>query len=314
MPDCLGIDTSNYTTSAALYCKQGILQRKKLLPVREGALGLRQSDAVFHHVQQLPELVEALLKESDGCIGAVGVSSRPRDQAGSYMPCFTVGTGVARSLAAALKIPLFYFSHQAGHIAAALYSAGCMEWVERPFLAFHVSGGTTEAVRVTPDPEGILRADIAATSLDLKAGQAIDRVGGLLGLPFPSGRAMEALALASKAEFRPRASMKGGNCSLSGVQNQCEKLLREGAPKEDVALYCLLSVHAALDAMAASLTEKHPGLPILFAGGVSGCSILRERLSRKYQAKFAEPDFSSDNAAGVALLASLRLNHIMGNE
>lgn len=314
MPDCLGIDTSNYTTSAALYSKQEILQRKKLLPVRKGTLGLRQSDAVFHHVQQLPELLEALLKETEGRIEGVGVSSRPRDQEGSYMPCFTVGMGMARPLAAALKIPLFYFSHQAGHIAAALYSAGCMDWLGRPFLAFHVSGGTTEAVLVTPDPERVLQADIVATSLDLKAGQAIDRVGGLLGLPFPAGRALEALALASKAKFCPRASMKGCDCSLSGVQNQCEKLMREDASKEDVALYCLLSVHAALDAMAAALTEKYPGLPMLFAGGVSSCSILRERLGRKYQAKFAEPDFSSDNAAGVALLAAVRLNRIMGNE
>ena len=230
------------------------------------------------------------------------------------MPCFTVGMGVARSLAAALQVPLFCFSHQAGHIAAALYSAGCMDWLKRPFLAFHVSGGTTEAVLAAPDPERVLRAEIVASSLDLKAGQAIDRVGGLLGLPFPAGRAMEALALASKADFRPKASMKGGDCSLSGVQNQCEKLLREGASKEDVALYCLLSVYAALDAMAAALMEKYPGFPMLFAGGVSGCSILRERLGRKYQARFAEPDFSSDNAAGVALLAAIRLNRVMGNE
>lgn len=310
MLECLGIDTSNYTTSAAIYRDEGIVQQKKLLPVKKGTIGLRQSDAVFHHIQQLPELLEILLKDGKESIRGVGASAYPRDQEGSYMPCFTVGTGVARALASALHVPLFYFSHQAGHIAAALYSAQCLEWLERPFLAFHVSGGTTEAILVKPDEDQILKAEIVASSMDLKAGQAIDRVGGMLGLPFPAGRDMEALALQSTSSFKPRAAMKGCNCSLSGVQNQCEKLLREGASREDIALYCLLSVHAALDAMAEALTEKYPGLPILFAGGVSSCSILRERLGKKYQAKFAEPVFSSDNAAGIALLTSLQLNRI----
>lgn len=222
------------------------------------------------------------------------------------MPCFTVGYGAARSLAAVLGVPCHVFSHQDGHIAAALYSAGQLSLLKREFLAFHVSGGTTEAVLISPGESGDFSVRLAASSLDLKAGQAIDRVGGLLGLPFPAGPALERLALASHASFRIRPSMKGADCSLSGVQNQCEAMVRAGTPAEDVALYCLLSVGAALDAMAEALWKEYGRLPILFAGGVMSNSLLKEKLSVKYGAFFADPAFSADNAAGVAVLAALR--------
>ena len=300
----LGIDTSNYTTSCALWEDGRVVQKKRLLPVREGQLGLRQSDAVFHHTQQLPPLLGELFAESPGPVEAVGVSARPRSQEGSYMPCFTVGLGTARSIAAALGVPCRTFSHQDGHVAAALYSAGQLPLFGRRFLAFHVSGGTTEALLSEPDGAGGFSLTLAASSLDLKAGQAVDRVGGLLGLPFPAGRELERLALASKANFRVRPSMKGADCSLSGVQNRCESMVRSGAPKEDVALYCLTAIEAALDAMAAALLERYGELPVLFAGGVMSNSILKDRLGRKYGAYFADPAFSADNAAGVAVLAA----------
>lgn len=306
MPEYLGIDTSNYTTSAALFRDGKILQKKKLLPVRPGELGLRQSDAVFHHTQQLPELIEALLREAGRfSISGIGVSSRPRDQEDSYMPCFTVGMGAARTLSAALGVPYFSFSHQAGHIAAALFSAGRMAWLEerQPFLAFHVSGGTTEAVRVFPGENGTLTIQLAAQSLDLKAGQAVDRVGGMLGLSFPAGRQLEKLALNSKASFSIRPSMKGADCSLSGVQNQCETMIRQEKSREDVALFCLLSIEAALSAMTEALLKESPSMPVLYAGGVMGNSILQGRLREKFHGFFAAPEFSSDNAAGIAILA-----------
>lgn len=302
----LGIDTSNYTTSLALYGDGEVAQKKKLLPVKPGELGLRQSDAVFHHTQQLPALMEDLMGEASGAVEAIGVSVRPRDQEGSYMPCFTVGASAGRILASALHIPLFSFSHQAGHIGAALYSAGRLSWLkeETPFLAFHVSGGTTEALWVAPR-KGKLHVEPAARSLDLKGGQAVDRVGGMLGLPFPAGRYMEELALCSDARFSIKPSMKGADCSLSGVENQCAALIRKGTPKEDVALFCLLSVEAALRAMGEALLQERPGSPMLFAGGVMSNSILQRDLKEHFGASFAEPAFSADNAAGVAVLAAL---------
>lgn len=200
-PVILGIDTSNYTTSAARLEKGEIFQSKKLLPVKPGQLGLRQSDAVFHHVQQLPDRLEEVLQGAPP-IRAIGVSDRPRAQEGSYMPCFTVGVGTARALAAAAGAPLYRFSHQAGHIAAALYSAGQLALLEEQFLAFHVSGGTTEAVLVTPDKDEILHAEIVASSLDLKGGQAVDRAGVLLGLSFPPGQSLKSWPFAGKAPSR----------------------------------------------------------------------------------------------------------------
>lgn len=145
----LGIDTSNYTTSVAVYNSENgkMLQRKQLLPVKQGQLGLRQSDAVFHHTQQLHTLVENIAKEIDlSGVSALGVSTRPRPVDGSYMPCFTVGENTARIISAVIKKPLLTFSHQEGHIAAALFSAAREDLFEKEFLAFHISGGTTEAV------------------------------------------------------------------------------------------------------------------------------------------------------------------------
>lgn len=306
MHSTLGIDTSNYTTSAALLRDGGIVQEKLLLPVKPGRIGLRQSDAVFHHVRQLPQVLGALLDGKREGIDAVGFSDRPRAQDGSYMPCFSVGAGTARAVASALSVPAFAFSHQAGHIAAALYSAGQLDLLSRAFLAFHVSGGTTEAVLVTPDRENLFCTRIVAKSLDLKGGQAVDRVGAMLGLRFPAGPELEQLALRCEKRFSVRPSMKGADCSLSGVENQCEAMLRAGRPQEEIAAYCLQMILAALDAMAAALLKQLGPLPLVFSGGVTANGILRRALTEKYGAYFAEPVFSADNAAGIAVLASIK--------
>lgn len=303
--DTLGIDTSNYTTSAALLQNGAVFQQKMLLPVKQGELGLRQSDAVFHHVQQLPQVLETLIQEKLS-VGAVGVSDRPRDLEGSYMPCFTVGYGTGKAIALSLGVPFYTFSHQAGHIAAALYSAGKLNLLHEPFIAFHVSGGTTEAVLVTPDEKAIFSTRIIAQSLDLKGGQAVDRVGAMLGLAFPSGKALEQLALQSNQVYRIKPSLKGADCSLSGVENRCADMLKKGMPKEEIAAYCLYSILAALDGMTAELLKQYGNLPLLFAGGVMSNSLIRSAMTEKYGAAFAAPEFSADNAAGIAVLTSIK--------
>lgn len=298
----VGIDTSNYTTSAARYDGERVLEnRKLLLPVKPGEKGLRQSDAVFHHVKQLPQVLEPILEM--GPAGVVGVSITPRSEIGSYMPCFLVGKGFACTLGAAWGVGVKFFSHQQGHIAAALYSAGKLELLDRKFLAFHVSGGTTEALLVRPDPQGMPEVELVAQSLDLKAGQAVDRVGVMLGMGFPCGPELERAALAWDRPVKARAYMKGRDCSLSGVENQCRKLWEEGHPREEVARTCLEMVLAALDAMCAGLLEDFGPLPVVFSGGVCSNSILRERLTEKYGGAFAAPEYSADNGAGAAILA-----------
>lgn len=305
MTEILALDTSNYTTSTARFCSGEIFQQKRLLPVKKGELGLRQSDAVFHHVQQLPELMETLLAETAlQNLRAVGCSTRPRTLPGSYMPCFTVGYGAARVLAATYGVPLHTFSHQQGHIAAALWSAKRLDLFDKEFIAFHVSGGTTEAVLVTPDTQEPFTVQLLAQSLDLKGGQAVDRVGRLLGLPFPAGPELEKLAAQSDAKFKIHPSMKGADCSLSGIENQCGKMNAEGVPPQDIAKFCLYSLFVALDAMAAALLKTHQALPLVFAGGVMSNQFIRKALTEKYGACFAEPVFSADNAAGIAVLTA----------
>lgn len=299
---CLGIDTSNYTTSAAVY-EGGVLEnRRMLLPVKPGEKGLRQSDAVFHHVRQLPQVLGPVL-EKYSPLGAVGVSVSPRGGEGSYMPCFLVGKGFAQALGKAWGVPVEFFSHQQGHLAAALYSAGQLGLLDKPFLAFHVSGGTTEALWVRPGPDGMPVADLAAQSLDLKAGQAVDRVGVMLGLGFPCGPELEKLALQWGDKVAVRPAMKGADCSLSGIENKCAAMLGQGREPAEIARTCIEAIGAALDKMCETLLAQAGPLPVLFAGGVCSNSILREKLGGKYGAWFAAPEFSSDNGAGVAILA-----------
>lgn len=305
----LGIDTSNYTTSAALYdsATGAVVQRKQLLPVREGQLGLRQSDAVFHHTAQLHTLLEELLRNiAPGAIAGVGASVRPRPVDGSYMPCFSVGENTARILAAALKVPFAAFSHQEGHIAAALYGAQRLDWLEQTFIAFHVSGGTTEAVLARGRGDGFSCEKLAGT-LDLNAGQAIDRVGLLLGLRFPCGMALEELALQNREPVKTHPKLKGHDCCLSGVENLCQKLVREGREKSYVAAFCIEYIRQTLSLMTDSLLAAYGSLPLLYAGGVMSDSIIKHSFSEKYNACFAPPVYSSDNAAGTALLTFRKL-------
>ena len=304
----LGIDTSNYTTSAAIYDdeKKSVVHRKKLLPVKQGECGLRQSDAVFHHVQQLPQIIEELFSEFQGDITAIGVSSKPRDVEGSYMPCFTVGQSTAKILSNILKVPLYEFSHQNGHIAAALYSSKKTELIGEKFLAFHVSGGTTEGVIVQPDDENIFRVELVAKTLDLNAGQLIDRIGVMLGLNFPCGKELEGLALKSTAKVKAKATLKDTDCCLSGIENICRNVYDKGMSKEDISLMCLKYVEAAVSGMCERVMEKYGEMPVVFAGGVMSDKIIKDSLSEKFTAYFAEPEFSADNAGGTAFLTYLK--------
>lgn len=302
----LGIDTSNYTTSAALFDSEAntIIQSKKLLPVKAGELGLRQSDAVFAHVKQLGDMVQNVFDEYRGKITAIGVSTRPRDIDGSYMPCFLVGEMAANCLGAALKVPVLPFAHQQGHVAAALYSAGRLDLFRERFIAFHLSGGTTEALLVEPSAERIIRCTKIGGSMDLKAGQAVDRIGVMLGLPFPAGKYLEELALKSDRKFKIKPVMKGTECCLSGIENKCRKMLENGEKPEDIALFCLKSVEAALCGMTDATLSEYGKLPLVYAGGVMSNCIIRNTIENKYGGIFAKPEFSSDNAAGIAVLAA----------
>lgn len=303
----LGIDTSNYTTSVALYddATDSVISKKKLLPVKEGEKGIRQSDAVFHHTVQLPELIEELFADNNYKIDGIGVSVKPCNEEGSYMPCFLAGLSVAVSLSSAMNVPLYKFSHQDGHIAAALYSADALDFINNEFIAFHISGGTSQALLVKPHGK-YFETEKVADSLDLKAGQAVDRVGLTLGLKFPCGPELEKLALQSENNLEYiKVFRRDGMFSLSGVENKCKQMLDKGYKHEDIALYCLSYIYSAIDDTVSELIGKYGNLPVVFSGGVMSNQIIRNKLETKYKSYFAEPQFSADNACGVAVLASI---------
>lgn len=301
----LGFDTSNYTTSVALFDGKDIIMQKKLLEVKQGERGLRQSDAVFQHTVNMPKLIDNI-KNSANNLNAVGVSNRPRNIDGSYMPCFLVGENTANAVASFSKLPLYKTSHQVGHILAALYSVNRLDLISKPFIAFHVSGGTTEALLVTPDDNEIIKAELIAESTDLKAGQAVDRTGVMLGLKFPCGPEIDKLAQNSNKDFKIHPSIKGLNCSLSGVENKAKNMLDNGDEFEDIAKFVISYIAATLDKMTKNILKQYGNLPLVFAGGVMSNTIINKKISNKYNALFAEPQFSCDNAAGIAIYAYLK--------
>ncbi|MDD4716152.1 MAG: DNA-binding protein [Oscillospiraceae bacterium] len=303
----LGFDTSNYTTSAAWFDGSQGGSRGRLLEVKEGALGLRQSDSLFQHVKQLPFVVNELMGNDNLDISAVGASTRPRSVEGSYMPCFLAGASAGRVLAGVLQVPFYSFSHQEGHIAAAAWSAGRMDLLDRLHLAWHLSGGTTELLLVEPVPEGGVNAMRIGGSDDLSAGQLIDRAGVRLGFSFPAGKTLDVLS--QKAEKKAPFPVKVRNLtfSLSGVENQINALIESGGSGETVAYFVLNTIARAVETATKQAMIAYPGLPLLCSGGVSANSFIR-RVLLPYGAIFAAPDYARDNAMGVAVLTCRRWN------
>ena len=300
----LGLDTSNYTTSAAVFDGERGRNQGRLLEVRPGELGLRQSDALFQHVKHLPEVVEALLGEEGlGTVQAVGASTRPRAVEGSYMPCFLAGASQGQVLSQVLGVPFYAFSHQQGHLAAAAWSAGRLDLLDRPFLAWHLSGGTTELLRVEPEEDGVaVRAEILGGTSDISAGQLIDRTGVLLGLPFPAGKEVEKLSRQAQKREYYKVKVNDLTFSLSGMENKVRQMVQRGEEPAEIAWFAQETVCRVVQACTKAAMEQYPGLPVLCSGGVASNGRLKELLRQNCGALFAQPQFSTDNAMGTAIL------------
>lgn len=302
----LGVDTSNYATSLAVFDTAGevVCAKKRFLPVKESQLGLRQSDALFHHTAALPQMLEELGAEFDlKKISAVGVSQKPRPAEGSYMPCFLAGVSAAAAFAAARGVPLVRTTHQQGHAAAALFAAKGAELFDKQVLLFHISGGTTDLLLC----RGADNIVPLGTSSDLYAGQAVDRLGVKLGFGFPAGAQVSRLAALCDEDIRPKTSVKGLDCSLSGLENQCSSLLAAGKSREYVCKYCLLCIADTMVKMTrgAQKLRQYAGLPVVCAGGVCSSGIISEWVSRRLpEVYFVPGQYSSDNAIGVAIIAA----------
>ncbi len=301
----LGLDTSNYTTSAAAFDGVSGKNCSRLLDVREGELGLRQSDALFSHVKRLPELVSQLFAEiSRDEIGAVGASTRPRAVEGSYMPCFLAGSSQAQNLATVLGVPFYAFSHQQGHIAAACWSSGRMDLMDTPHLAWHLSGGTTELLLVTPGNKNVNAEKIGGTQ-DISAGQLIDRTGNTFGLRFPSGKEIDRLSRESDCKERFKVKLNGLTFSFSGLENKMHAFYAATGSPADTAKYVLNCVCSCIVSVTREALKQYPGFPVVFSGGVASNAQLRQSC-RDFDAVFSPPEFSTDNAMGIAVLTWLQ--------
>ena len=313
----VGVDTSCYTTSVASVDEYGIVSDlRTVLSVKQGERGLRQSDGLFQHVRNLETLMPELMKQLGGAeLRGVCVSARPRPNEDSYMPVFLAGKMCAASVAAARKVPLLTASHQEGHVRAALHGNEAL--MGRPFLGMHISGGTTE-VFLVDEAFGI---SLLSGTEDLHAGQFVDRTGVAMGLRFPCGKQLEALA----GSFDPTAGfvklpaiVREGVCSFSGVETRMQALLKAGADHAELA-------YAAYDCMARTFVKmlchamEQTGVTrALLAGGVASSPLLRtllrermHKLDANAALYFGESALSSDNAVGAALLCRDRLNAIL---
>ena len=308
----LGIDTSNYTTSLALACEEGFVHVRRILEVKKGECGLRQSDALFLHTVNIPELMPELFAayrerfSVDAKIDAVAYSAYPRDAEGSYMPCFLAGKSAAASVAASLSVPLLPFSHQAGHIMAAVKTCGAEHALGEEFFAMHLSGGTTELVLAKRDERVGFSAEIVGETADISAGQLVDRAGVMLGLKFPCGGELEKLAKAAGTAkgIKPlKVVLREGRLNMSGAENRIAALIASGEEAGRVAYFALDFVAKNVIALAENARAEKPSLPIIFAGGVMRNEIIREKITAKLKnVLFAGVELSSDNAVGTAYL------------
>jgi N6-L-threonylcarbamoyladenine synthase len=302
----LGIDSSCYTSSCALVDAgmQVLASHRILIQVDPGERGLRQSEAVFAHLKQLPLALSELMSKAQADIVAVCVSNQPRDQEDSYMPVFRTGVAIAESIAMALRVPLYTTSHQRGHIASAsMYLSDLPD----SSLVLHLSGGTTDLLMMDGEKLSAL-----SKSDDLHAGQLIDRVGVALGLPFPAGTALEALALRGRARGRYASSVDPEGCHLSGAEAQAMRDIATGdMSAADIAaeVFDLLARTAFKMLNAAGISTGVQDA--LVFGGVASSQLLRDLLIQRVQARhstlrlhFGRPELSGDNAVGVAVIGA----------
>lgn len=292
----LGIDTSNYTTSVAV-CGDETVNLKKIIDIEKGQRGIRQSDGVFVHIKELPKLFGELNIDF-GKVKAVGVSVKPRNQENSYMPVFAAGESFAEVIAKTLGVPLFKTSHQDGHIMAGIISCGRYDLIENEFTAVHLSGGTTEILSCKYE-KGSFNPEIIGGTKDISAGQLLDRLGVKLGMKFPCGKELDKLSLTTNESIKLKTSVKDGFMNLSGIETKLLNMTETERP-EVLSRSAIMFVGESINE---ALRYKNPQ-NVLFVGGVASNTILRQMFEEEgYNAYFATPELSSDNAVGVSNIA-----------
>lgn len=305
----LGIDTSCYTTSFAVVSLEGqiIYNSQVLLDVEKGKLGLRQSNAIFKHLQNIPNITNGLKNIIDPQkIVVVSSTTRPRPLADSYMPVFLVSTTLGRVLSDFLKTPFCPVSHQECHIAAGRFSAGGPN--EDEFLAIHFSGGTSELLKVS-DSNASYNIEIIGNTQDLHAGQFVDRIGVAMGLDFPAGPQLEDMAaLGRDDKITLPIFVRDMIIGFSGAETYTKRLLERQHSKEDVAIAVYNCLADTLHKWIVNAVDKTGLKDVLLVGGVTSSDKLRKKLCDRFKNRsdiklyFADPQLAKDNAVGAALL------------
>ena len=309
----LGIDTSNYTTSIGVIDQNNnvVLDLRRTLEVKENNRGLRQQEAVFQHLNNLPILIDILSNEIDlKNIEAISVSTRPRNQSDSYMPVFVVGKNQAYIISKLLNTKYIEFSHQEGHIAAGLLNN--IEPINK-FLSLHISGGTTELLLVENSLDN-LNISIIGGSLDISLGQLIDRIGVSLGLGFPCGRELDTISQnGSVLNLDIPISIKDKSWSnLSGLENYFIKLIYSNKYRtEDIIVTLFHTISRIIEVLILNTVDNNPIENVLITGGVAANLYIRNYLSSnlKLNLIFPKIELSTDNGIGVAYLGKLKEGH-----
>ncbi len=320
----LGIDTSNYTTSLAMTDINGEIAAdiRKLLTVKQGERGLRQSHALFQHMENLPEMLMELYGQIDkDRIGAIAASNRPRPIEDSYMPVFKAGVNYGKVMAASLGVPFFEFSHQEGHLKAVLQHSSLSD--ETEYLAYHLSGGTCELLHIFDKTIQILGG-----SKDLSFGQVIDRIGVAIGMEFPAGREMDRIAVKKRDELRDIPLEKNKikkqeallkkipidrlEINLSGIETQCQRELKKGTDSEKLIYELFQKISACLCSITEKVISQTGCSRVLFTGGVMASRYIRDEIDHCFKGKplelvFGDPALSSDNAVGISFLGGKEL-------
>ena len=298
----IGLDTSCYTTSLAVIDQNGAVaeNRRRLLEVSLGEKGLRQSEALFQHLKNLPQL---LGKDFAGVkVTGVAAAIRPRPVADSYLPVFNAGASFGETLAQILGVPFFGTSHQEGHLRAGLIGNPPLA---EPILGWHLSGGTTELLLVKPNFPGYEITKIGGSS-DLQIGQFVDRIGVLLGAVFPAGPALERLASLSHSATVLPLSTKELTFSLSGPASAAERLVGQIADA-DLARQIFNSLSKVILKISCLAADEYGIKRILLVGGVASNQLIRADLITKatqtgLKFEFGPKELASDNAVGVGLI------------
>lgn len=317
----LGIESSCDETGIALYKMGTGLLADALhtqIAMHSEYGGVVPELASRDHVQRIIPLIRQVLAQ--GGVTLQQVDAIAYTQGPGLGGALLVGASVANALAYALDLPTIGIHHLEGHLLSPLLSDPAPDF---PFIALLVSGGHTQLMRV----DGVGEYQLLGETLDDAAGEAFDKSAKLLGLGYPGGPALAALAIQGRpGRYKlPRPMLQSGDFdfSFSGLKTAVLTLVRQSDDDEQTRadIAC-----AAQDAIIDVLTRKaraalaHTGLnQLVVAGGVGANKLLRERLTldiekRGGQVFYPDLEFCTDNGAMIAFAGALRLAKQQGNK